>query len=317
MKSICLFSSFFNQNKIPYYVKYYLEELRNYFTDVVLLTNEKKLEQPDIQYLQDLNIDLKMYDNEGYDFGMYYKAIKEYDLKSYERVGLINDSCILFKSLAHVFNRIDSSDWDYCGLVSSKRISFHIQSYFIVINRNAIAPLRDYFLNNGIITDYKKVIQTYEVGLSKHIQSLQLKAGALYSSKDNIEQHNPSFFVIEELIKEGMPMIKKKIIFRSYRRGEYLTLLRMKFNVDERYYINLIKKNNSVHDGIDFKKVLKDFPKKNMMDIYLYKLILFFYNVASKSKLLTYLFHKFILIRRRWRGDSNKQIIISSEPEIE
>ena len=316
MKSICFFSSYFNQDTIPYYVKYYLEELKKHFSEVVFLTNKKRLSDNEISYLKNLNIDLMLFDNEGYDFGMWYKAMKEFDFSTYERVGLINDSAILFKSLAKTFEQINSSNWDYCGLVASKRISFHIQSYFVIINKNAINLVRDYFMNNGIVNDYKQVIKTYEVGLSAYLQEKKLNVGALYFSKKNIEQHNPSFLIIEELIQEGLPLIKKKIIFRSYRKGEYLSLLRMKFNINQLYYIKYIENSNENEKLINFDLVLNDFPNKNIFDIYIYRIILFFYKIASKSKILRYVFHQLIFFRRKLRGDKNKDIIVTSDSKI-
>lgn len=317
MKSICFFSSYFNQDTVPYYIRYYIEELRNYFSEFVFVTNEKALSDKDLSYLNSHNIDLLLVANEGFDFGMWYKAMKKYDITTYDRVGFVNDSAVLFKPLTETFRWIDASGLDYAGLVSSRRITFHVQSYFIIINKNAIKPVYDYFMANGIIEEYQKVIQIYEVGLSDYLRKLNLKVGAQYYSKRNIEQHNPSFLIIDELIKEGLPVIKKKIIFRSYRRGEYVSLLRMSFNVDQRYYINLIKSVNNREGLIDFDKVLNDFPPQNNFDIYVYRIVLFFYKIASKSKFLTFLFHQLILLRRRLRGDKNKQILITSEPEVE
>src|ERR1700746_4079739 len=116
MKSICFFSSFFHQDKIPYYIKYYIEELKKHFTEIVFLTNEKSFEESQINYLKELNINMIMFNNEGYDFGMWYKAMQKYDLSNYERVGLINDSGILFKPLDKVFEWINKNDHDYCGM---------------------------------------------------------------------------------------------------------------------------------------------------------------------------------------------------------
>src|ERR1035438_10245432 len=110
MKSICFFSSYFRDEKIPYYIKFYLEELTKHFSEVILLTNEKKILERDIHYLQKTNIKLKFVANEGYDFGMWYKAMKQFDILAYDRVGLINDSCVLFKKLDEPFDWINKSN---------------------------------------------------------------------------------------------------------------------------------------------------------------------------------------------------------------
>jgi lipopolysaccharide biosynthesis protein len=309
MKSICFYSSYFTLDYIPYYVKFYLEELEKYFSEIIFLTNEKRLNETEFAYLRQKNIRLKFVSNEGFDFGMWYKAFKEFPSLDYDRVGLINDSCVLFKPLDHVFNWIDSNDFDYFGLVSSKSVALHVQSYFIVINKNAIKPVYDYFMQSGLISNYQKVIYTYEIGLSANLRKQGLKVAAMFTSKNDIAAQNPSFLVIEEFIRGGIPMIKKKIIFRSYRKGEYLSMLRMNFKLNEKRYIKLIKEVNPNIPLIDFDIAIKDFKRSNNFDIYIYNLLLFLYRLAKRSKLLTDLFHRFILFRRKLRGDTRTNIL--------
>ncbi|HKC68260.1 MAG TPA: rhamnan synthesis F family protein [Bacteroidia bacterium] len=315
MKSICFYSSYFTQDYIPYYVKFYLEELEKHFTEIIFLTNEKQLQAPELAYLKQKNISLKFVSNEGFDFGMWYKAFKEYKPLDYDRVGLINDSCVLFKPLAGTFNWINSNGADYCGLVSSKSVSWHIQSYFIIINKNAIKPVYDYFMEHGLVSDYKQVIYTYEIGLSANLRKQGLKVAAMFTSKNDIAAQNPSFLVIEEFIRGGIPMIKKKIIFRSFRKGEYLSMLRMNFKLNQNVYIKLIKEVNKNTPLINFDLAIKDFKRSNKFDIYIYSFVLFWYRLAKRSKLLTALFHKFIIIRRRLRGDTSTNILAGTDTE--
>ena len=315
MKSICFYSSYFTQDYIPYYVKFYLEELQKHFSEILFLTNEKQLKETELTYLKQRNITLKFVSNEGFDFGMWYKAFKEYPSLDYDRVALINDSCVLFKPLMDVFNWIDNNTFDYCGLVSSNSVSFHVQSYFIVINKNAIKPVYDYFMQHGLISDYKKVIYTYEIGLSASLRKQGLKVAAMFTSKRDIAAQNPSFLVIEEFIQGGLPLIKKKILFRSYRKGEYLSMLRMSFKLNPKRYIQLIKETNKGIPLIDFDLALKDFKRSNSFDIYIYNFVLFFYKIMKRSKLLTTIFHKLILIRRKLRGDTRTNILAGTESD--
>ncbi|MHB8401039.1 MAG: rhamnan synthesis F family protein [Bacteroidia bacterium] len=211
--------------------------------------------------------------------------------------------------LTDVFNWINNNNFDYCGLVSSNSVSFHVQSYFIVINKNAIKIVRDYFIQNGLISDYKKVIYTYEIGLSAHLRKQNLNVAAMFTSKKDIAAQNPSFLVIEEFIREGLPMIKKKIIFRSYRKGEYLSMLRMNFKLNPKRYIQLIKETTKDVPLIDFDLAIKDFKRSTNVDIYIYNIVLFFYKLLKRSKILTIIFHELILIRRKLRGDTGINIL--------
>jgi len=311
MKSICFYSSYFTQDYIPYYVKFYVEELEKHFTEIIFLTNERQLQESELTYLKQKKITLKYVSNEGFDFGMWYKAFKEFPSLNYDRVALINDSCILFKPLTEVFTWVNTNNFDYCGLVSSNSINFHVQSYFIIINKNAIKSVYNYFMQHGLISDYKKVILTYEIGLSAHLKKQNLSVAAMFTSKKDIAAQNPSFLVIDDFIREGMPMIKKKIIFRSYRKGEYLSMLRMNFNLNQNHYIKLIKEVNKNVLRINFDLAIKDFKRVNNFDIYIYNIVLFFYRLMKRSKSLTALFHKLILIRRKLRGDTSTNILAS------
>jgi hypothetical protein len=260
MKSICLFSSYFLQPRIPYYVRCYLVELKKHFNEVVLITNEKNLEDTEQNFLSGNNIKLVNVVNEGYDFGMWYKAFDRIPVLEYDRIGLINDSCILFKSLDYTFNKINSSDWDYCGILDTQQIAYHIQSFFIIINKMAIPIVKNYFSANGIKKIFEEAINTYEIGISQHLLQNNLKLGSVFSYKINSTRYNPSYTSIDELIKVGFPLIKKKIIFGNYREGEPRHLRAIEFNFNGNYYIRLIKKYNT-DILIDFKLLRQDYNK--------------------------------------------------------
>jgi len=67
---ICIFSHYFDENYIPLYVVVYLKELKNYFDEILLVTNSRKIDNAET--IESLNIRLLPVENEGYDFGMFY-----------------------------------------------------------------------------------------------------------------------------------------------------------------------------------------------------------------------------------------------------
>ncbi len=303
MKSICFFSSYFSGNQIPYYVKFYLEELSNYFSEIVLLTNEKLILQSELDYLSFKKIQLRLYENEGMDFGMWYKALNEYDRTDYNKIGLINDSCILFKSLKPFFEWENKSELDYSGMVATGKVSYHLQSYFLIVNKNAIPFVYEFFKENGIKKTYKGIILNYEIGLSEYLLKNKMKIGGYFDYKNRTDV-NPSFILADELIEKGSPLIKKKIISHNYYLGDYLTWFRNNFNIDYRYYVDLIKKNNTEEALIDFDKVIKELnPDSSLSYISKYNMGLATYKILSKSAALRFLFHRFILMRRKLRVD--------------
>lgn len=257
MKSICLFSSYFNQSSIPYYVRFYLETIAPYFSETLFITNEKELDEASLYFLNVNNIGILKVENEGWDFGMWYKAISQLDTNQYQQIALVNDSCVLFKKPTHFFEWLSQSKADVCGVTDSNAIHYHLQSYFLVFNHKVISEMVTYFNKHQLLKDVSEVIEIYEVGLCKTLLDKGFNLEACYSSKFYTGEFSPTFYLAEKLLKDGMPMIKKKILFHSYRKPELFTLARMNFNINADYYINLIKQITQ-EPLIDFEKVKLD-----------------------------------------------------------
>lgn len=262
MKSICFFSSYFTTASIPYAVQVYLLELVKHFDEVVFLTNEKKISIEGENFLKQNNIALLLVKNEGFDFGMWSKAFTIYDVEKYQQVALVNDSCILFAPLTDFFNWVNKSDYDYCGFTESYAISYHIQSYFLVLNNKAVKHAKLYFDKIGILPDIKSVIEKYEVGLSTYLLASNLKLGAFLSNNNYRGEFSPYYYLLESHLRQGSPLIKKKIIYSSYRTDELTTLLRMNFNIHAFYYTRIIKALNKSKLILDFDTLNSDAPQQ-------------------------------------------------------
>ena len=284
MKSICFFSSYYEHTSIPYYVRCYLTELKKHFTTVVFITNKKEFSITDCDFLNEQKLEKLSVENEGFDFGMWHKAMQKFDVKTYERLALVNDSCILFKALDQVFETINKSDWDYCGLLDSNQIEYHLQSYFVVINRNALPIVETYFQQHGLCENFEDVIKIYEVGLTQHLIKSNLRVGSVFSCKVFGDNLNAAFSGIEALIKKGFPMIKKKIIFGNYRKGEARDLSRIDFNFNPNFYVQLIQKTNS-NLILDFKMLHEDY-NYNVVNFKLKGIVLFSNFINTLKRLI-------------------------------
>ena len=270
MKSICLYSSYFNQSSIPYYVRFYLETIAPYFSETLFITNDKELDEDSLYFLNVNNIEILKVENEGWDFGMWYKAIIQLDMDQYQQVALVNDSCVLFKKPTQFFEWLNKSNADVCGITDSNAIHYHLQSYFLVFNHKVIPDMIAYFNKHQMLKGVSEVIEIYEVGLSKTLIEKGFKLDACYSSKHYNGEFSPTFYLAEKLLKDGMPMIKKKILFHSYRKPELFTLARMNFNINADYYINLIKQITK-EPLVDFEKVKQDQSSQmNALDKFVY-----------------------------------------------
>lgn len=255
MNSICLFASYFSGKSLPYYITVYLKELKRHFTEVVLLIDDKQISPESLEFLKQQHISLQQEKNDGFDFGLWYKAFKKTNVSGYDRIALVNDSCILFKPLDEFMIWAANSTADMQGITKSEAVSPHLQSYFLLINKSAIPATLNYFETNKVYTTIEEVIKHYEIGLSKYLLSQGFTLSAFVDNNGYSGEFSPYYQCIDYHIQMGIPVIKKKILYSSYRKRELTTLARMNFNINSGYYVEMIKK--SVRDPIiDFEKVL-------------------------------------------------------------
>lgn len=304
--TVCLYSSYVVGSDIPYYVRFYLENLIPHFSRIVYITNERELNSDAKAFLERSKIEFMPVANEGYDFGMWYKGISRLESEQatplqevYEYIGLVNDSCILFKDLNIDFERVLASNAGYSGMVISDRYATHIQSFFLIIRGNAIQVMTDYFHQHGLVTDYRQVIQTYEIGLTQEMIRKDVQLFSLYNNANRAYEKNPSFSLVKELIEEGMPLIKKKIVFRNYRGLEYYWVVRMNFDTDYRKYFSYIKKKYST-GTIDLERVMKDAPKQSHADLFWFALARGFANFVRAIPGSRWLFHKAVNFYKKY-----------------
>ncbi|MBL7932743.1 MAG: hypothetical protein JNL60_12615 [Bacteroidia bacterium] len=240
MKSLCLFASYFKSESVPYYVHVYLKELKRQFEDVYFLTSKEKLHETDESVLKRNNIHILHLQNKGFDFGLWYQALQKIDVNAHNSLALVNDSCVLFKSLDGFMNWAERDLSDIKGMTRSEAIFPHLQSYFLLLNKKAIPYLLSYFNEHKLLKDISDVIQIYEVGLSRFWYEKGLTISSYLDNDGYTGEFSPYYFCVEEHIKKGIPLIKKKIIYCSYRRDELHTLARMNFNIDRGHYFSLL-----------------------------------------------------------------------------
>jgi lipopolysaccharide biosynthesis protein len=253
MSSICFFATYIKEPSIPYYVQFYVLELKRQFSKVVFITEHASIDKAG--FLKQNNIEIFVTANQGYDFGQWYEALQKFEISSFDSVGLVNDSCILFTALDDFFSWSRQSKADYKGMTQNHNIYPHIQSYFIVFEKPVFSIVLGYFGKNKKQNHLTDVISIYEVGLSRHIVENNFQIDSFLSNNGYNEEYSPYFYLIDKYIDAGIPLIKKKIIYSSYREDELLNLARMNFKMNPDYYVERIKNKGA---SIDFNKVLDD-----------------------------------------------------------
>ncbi len=221
---------------------------------MILVTNERPIDK--INYPDNSNISTLFVKNEGYDLGMFYKAFQTIDPKEYRQIACINDSNVLFNKLFPIFNWSKEQNTDFWGVIdshqkpefSTHQANYHIQSHFIVFNQKAISRLPDFFEALKIQdifaeTDAKKVRQTvinkWEIGLSQFLINQGLTCSSYVDSRAYSQKYlsgeptNVSLKLYPELIRNGLPLLKIKVI----TKGKWKDIFRTKS-----YWKNLIRK---------------------------------------------------------------------------
>ena len=238
-KSLCVFMHYSTHSQVPRYVSIYIRELSKFFDQVILVSNQKSINSDLLSANQ--NISTMFVENEGYDFGMFYKAFQVINKCEYHQIACINDSNILFDSLSEIFRWGLSQPADFWGLIDSNEApwfsshlnNYHIQSHFLVFNKNAISWLTAYFetIDTKAIfneKDPKKlrrlVIDQWEIGLSQFLLNKGLKSTSFFSTETLLSKYksngkNITHSLHNELINEGYPLLKKKIVLQKSWRS--------------------------------------------------------------------------------------------------
>jgi hypothetical protein len=181
----------------PKYINVYLKELSKHFGKVILVSNAKV----------ETNFPVVIVENEGYDFGMWKKVLKNVGAEN--RIALVNDSVVLFNTLDHIFKWAESNKSDFWGLTDSRELAYHIQSYFMVFEMKAVSLLLEFFKNYVIDNVRKRTIMNGELGLSRFMMNNGMNLKAFVSMGGVL---NPHFHHWKQLIESGVPIIKKKIV---------------------------------------------------------------------------------------------------------
>jgi lipopolysaccharide biosynthesis protein len=237
-RKLCVFVHYSNCLFIPKYVRLFLDELCNYFDEIILIQNKRPLKSKDLGK-NSCKIKQIFTRNEGYDMGMFYKALQTVDLNAYSQIACINDSNILFNKLEPLITWKEQNQYDFWGPVDSHQPlkksdggdTYHIQSHFMVFNRRAIALLPDFFqgidLKQIFLEKNKKklrqmVISKWEIGLTQYFLNHGLSVGSYFKSKVFSEELNltkPTNLSCSHyfrLIQRGYPLIKKQVTNKRY-----------------------------------------------------------------------------------------------------
>jgi lipopolysaccharide biosynthesis protein len=223
-KEICLFVSYSPVALIKSHVRHHIKALRRANIAVALVINVDDV-NADLSQLDVADLDLSglyIRPNVGFDFAAWSQlyAMLEASVDP-DRLYLANDSMIGPLS-DHMFegmmDKIHQSSADLVGLLANPTPQFHLQSFFLVLNRAILVDyrLKIFFKTLWCLPTYDMVIDFYEVRLTQLIQSWGFVAAPLYEIKTAAYQKtNLVIFNLDELLKLDFPYVKTSMACKA------------------------------------------------------------------------------------------------------
>jgi lipopolysaccharide biosynthesis protein len=181
-KVLCVFAHYDRTNMVAPYVLYYLYSLRS-IVDHIAFVSTSDLSGSDLEGVGRICDNVILRENSGYDFCSYRLGLQSVDFLSFEQIVLCNDSVYgPMMKLDSVIKSASEEMWDFWGITESFNPEYHVQSYFMVFQRNVVqSTVFSMFWEQVVALDDKRdVIEKYEVGLSKCLRAAGFQAGAWF-----------------------------------------------------------------------------------------------------------------------------------------
>lgn len=249
MSTIALVSCYTEDWRFRGNVQRFVDELNRFCEKVVVLINR--------QPTQHISADIIVVPNEWYDFGMFYRYImwNQDIINQYNDLLLTNDSICLVRPLDNLFSWIATQGKNYLSasealMTTNKELEPVVfrESRFLYIKKPIKEEVVQYFKDKGLYPDKFKVVDIYEVWLSKKykddsasyitIEQL-LKRWCYFHDLEDYEksgdQFSTGFVWRKEAIEEWMPFVKTT--FERY-------WLRQQYKDYINYFSNILYQKN-------------------------------------------------------------------------
>lgn len=174
--------------------------------------------------------------NLGYDFGSWAVAFEAFpQIFNAKNLILTNDSLIgPLSDFSQLLKDLEKSAFDITGITDNAQLQYHIQSYLMHFNKNAIQNLNiQNFLKSIVHLGLKNdVILKYELGLTRTAQLSGLFVGALFPWNLIVSPgKNPSLTGWNRLFDLGFPFLKREAV----RLGNHFEVKSMIKEIEQKY----------------------------------------------------------------------------------
>jgi lipopolysaccharide biosynthesis protein len=262
---------------------YVVEQLRQLVAAryrITFVSNARRLQDKSVAAILPFCRQVIWRRNVGYDFGAYKDGIAAIAGLTCDRILLMNDSVYgPFRPLAEVLDSIDDSKTDFWGITDSWDCHYHIQTYFILFFKEAIASqaFRKFWRNLPYVNSKYWLVRNAEMKLTQRLTQHKLRAMALCPYWDvakvvlgklevgprdeltpvhkafleGLEAHlvkgqplNPTHYFWETLITDfKCPFIKRELIQSNPARVVYAWRWAEVIGPNSRYDMGLIRRH--------------------------------------------------------------------------
>lgn len=219
-KTLCLFATYQppSDDFIDLQNALYISTLAKSFDTVVVITNIRDVE---IRHNLPVNVRVVTMENLCYDFGLWFRFLRNLDVSNIQRIALVNDSCTLLRprQLTNILRELTAPFW---GMTDSYECGVHhVQSFFLVFENVGIKMLMEFVMESDIEAYVGKgkshIVGGFELGLSKFMASKNIPLQAAFpyrsifqvQSRWNTFAHNAPHGLWDRLLVAGMPILKR------------------------------------------------------------------------------------------------------------
>lgn len=225
-KNLCLFAHFDEKNRISSYVVHHLKSLHELGSDIIFISTSKQLSPIEIAKILPFCIMVIRRKNITLDFGSWRVGLGEIkNLSEYNHLILANDSVYgpIFP-LDEIFAKMNARNLGFWGITSTCEIRYHIQSYFLVFDRNTFESeaFCKFWKHFRFYRGKLRIIEEYEIGLSSLARDSHWQLGAyIEHSQITLRDVNPTLFYWDRLIEEfRCPFLKTEVLRLNRAQSE-------------------------------------------------------------------------------------------------
>ncbi|MDP5031855.1 glycosyltransferase [Paraglaciecola sp.] len=181
--TLTIFSHYDKDKFIDPYVVEYLKRLSK-FTDIVFVSTACDYSESNLEKIKNYVNFVLVKENVGYDFGAWRTGL----LRFYDRLDVIENLIIcndsVYGPMSKSFDPIDvlkKRKLDAIAITDSFEIQYHLQSYFIAMNKKVITSdmFKSFWSDMKIFEDKTTLILNHELGFSRMLSEIGASLGAV------------------------------------------------------------------------------------------------------------------------------------------